>query len=103
MSIGAPANSPLPKFQGTAPDKDAEVVCYGARRLTIQISNQAVLITFGQARGGAIIYEASPELYQPVTGSVTRPFDAFKVRANVPAAQLPAGALQAFAVLVPRQ
>jgi hypothetical protein len=103
VSIGAPGVSPLRGFQGTAPDTDTEVICYGARRMTIQISNQAIYVTFGRGPAGAVVYEVTPELYLPVVGSITRHFDAFKVRAQTPAAQLPAGATPAFAVLTPRQ
>lgn len=103
-TIGTAGYSPLRGWNATAPDADAEVICLGARRLTLQISNNAIFITFGHGPGqGAIQYEPTPELYLPVVGSITRPFDAFKIRAQTPLAQLPAGAQQAYAVLVPRQ
>lgn len=102
MSFGGPAYSPLNGFNATAPDSDAEVICYGARSLTLQVSNQPILITFGLGRQGVIRYDPKPETFLPVIGSVRRPFDAFKIRAQTPLAQLPAGATQAFAILQPR-
>lgn len=93
--------SGYPAVDITAPDSDRETFCTGAKRLTIQISNQAVLITFG--RGTPPIYD-QPEPYLPVVGQIAPVggFDAFKVRAKIPAAQLPAGATQAHVTLIPR-
>lgn len=102
MSSG-PAFSPLRGFTGTAPDADQEVICPGARRMTMQIANQSVYITFGRGLQGIVQYEATPELYTPVVGSITRDFDAFKIRAQIPAAQLPIEATPAYAILQPRQ
>jgi hypothetical protein len=101
--VGAPAYSQLSQFVGTVPDADLETICSGANRLTLQVTNQAIYITFGVGPQGAVRYDLKPELYLPVTGQIARPFDAFKVRAFTPAAQLPAGATQAFASLTPRQ
>lgn len=103
MSIGGPGYSPLTGFTGLAPDTDKEIVCWGATRMQMQVTNQAVLITFGQGPRGAVFYELVPEQYAPVIGLVVRAFDAFKIRAAVPAAQLPSGASPAFVVLTPRQ
>lgn len=83
----------------TAPDSDREVLCPGCNRLTIAVSNQAVYITFGHGNPMAI-YD-SPEVYLPVTGQIGRLFDAYKIRAYTPAANLPAGAVQARVQITP--
>ena len=82
----------------TAPDHDHEVLCKGCRRLTIQISNQAVYLTFGQ---GVPPEYGQPEPYLPAVGQILRDFDALMVRAYTPAASLPAGAQQAQVKLIP--
>lgn len=97
------AQSNYPPVDQTAPDGYQEVVCPGCSRLTVQISNQAILILFGQGPAGAVIYETAPEPYLPVVGEIVRPFDAFKFKAYTPGAQLPAGATAAQVKLIPRQ
>jgi hypothetical protein len=89
----------FPTLDITAPDADKEVLCPGCNRLSVQVSNQAVYITFGAGTPMAI-YEPA-EVFLPVIGNVLRNFDAFKVRAYTPAASLPAGATQARVQLRP--
>ena len=96
------AASNFPPFTGTAPDSDTVVICPGASRLLIQVANQPVLITFGHGPAGAVMWEPYAEPYQPTIGSLSREFDAFKVRAQIPKAQLPPGALQAYVNLTAR-
>lgn len=93
-----------PIVDGTAPDADVQIDCPGARRLTIQVSNQAVYLTFGtsEAPGRPPVFDENPEPYQPVTGEIVRDFDALKYRAYTPAASLPAGSTQAYVRLIPR-
>lgn len=88
-----------PTLDITAPDNDKEVLCPGCNRLTIQVSNQAVYITFGHGLPMAMYDQ--PEVYLPSTGQIGRLFDSFKVRAYTPAANLPAGATQARVLLTP--
>lgn len=82
-----------------APDTDHEVICPGCNRLTITVLNQPIYLTFGIGRGMPLYDQA--EVYVPVTGQIGRQFDAVKFRAYTPAANLPAGALQARVQLVP--
>lgn len=88
-----------PAIDITAPDDDLEVLCAGCSRLTIQIANQPVYITFGEGTGMPLYGE--PEPYLPTVGQLLRQFDAFKIRAKIPAASLPAGAVQAHVYLTP--
>jgi hypothetical protein len=96
MSFPAPGG--YPAFDQTATDNDVEIICRGCSRLTCQISNQPIYITFGQ---GDPPNFGMPEPYLPFMGQLVRQFDAFKVRSKIPLAQLPAGALQAHAYLIP--
>lgn len=94
-----------PPYTGTAPDTDTEIICPGCTRLLVQITNQQVVITFGQSPASMPqayppIY-GSPEPFLPLVGEIVRPFDAFKIRALIPAADLPAGQNQAYVSLVP--
>lgn len=88
-----------PTLDITAPDSDQEILCPNCTRLTAFVSNQAVYITFGQGLGMALYGEA--EAYLPFSGQLIRQFDAFKIRAYTPAAQLAAGATQARVQLTP--
>jgi len=99
------AQSTYPQVTGTAPDSDSPTVnCPGCKRLTLQVSNQSVLITFARLTGGTLIWDTTPELYLPVIGSIAPigGFDAFRYRAATPAARIPAGQAQAYVVLTPR-
>jgi hypothetical protein len=89
-----------PIIDVTAPDQDVEVLCPGCTRMTIQISNQSIYLTFGHDTPPR--YDNQSEPYLPVVGEIVRPFDAFKYRAYTPAAGLPAGAVQAQIKLIPR-
>lgn len=70
----------------------------------MQISNNSIFIQFGRGPAGGEIFDVTPELYQPVVGSIfpSGGFDAFRWWAATPAAQIPAGQTQAFVVLIPR-
>ena len=96
MSFGAPAG--YPTFDAATSDTDVEVICRNCVRLTCQVSNQPVYITFGV---GDPPFYGQPEAYLPFVGQLVRRFDAFKVRSKIPTAQLPAGAIQAHVFLVP--
>lgn len=84
----------------TAPDTDLEVLCPGCTRLTLQVLNQRIVLTFG--KGVPPRYDEMSEPYSPVVGELVRDFDSLKVRAYTPLAQLPAGAVQAHVTLTPR-
>lgn len=91
--------SGYPAVDQVAPDNDKEIICRGCTRLTVQISNQAVILTFGV--GDPPIY-GMPEPYLPAVGEIPIEFDAVKFRAYTPAAQLPPGSQQANIKLIPR-
>jgi hypothetical protein len=78
------AQSNYPPLTGLTADTDQVLTCPGCTRLQIQISNQPVLITFGHGVPGAIQWEPNAEPYLPVTGTLNRDFDAFKVRSMNP-------------------
>lgn len=88
-----------PALDIDAPDIDLETICRGCVRLTIQIVNQPVYITFGH--GDGMPEYDQPEPYLPMVGQLLRTFDAFKLRAKIPAGQLPAGSNQAHVYLTP--
>jgi hypothetical protein len=89
-----------PVVNQTAPDTPGTVLCPGCVKLVLQISNQAVLITFGQGAGQPLW--GDPEPYLPVVGVLAQEFDAFKFQAFTPVAQLPPGATQAYIIAIPR-
>lgn len=85
-------------FDNTAPDTDVELTCPGCKRLTLQVSNQPIYVTFGV--GIPPLY-GQPEPYLPTQGQLIRNFDAYKIRARTPTAQLPAGTKQAHVFATP--
>ena len=89
-----------PSVDTTAPDLDQTILCPGCTRLTIQVSNQPIYITFGIGIGGAPMFQL-PEPYLPSTGQIIRDFDAIRFRAYTPLAQLPPGAVPANVKLTP--
>jgi hypothetical protein len=101
MSDQQPVGAPV-GYQAVdvvAPDQDQETLCPGCKRLTCQVSWQPVYITFGY--GYPIPSYGAPEPYLPFMGQLLRDFDAFKVRAYTPLAQIPAGQRQAQVKLIP--
>jgi hypothetical protein len=84
----------------TAPDEYSDSVgflrCQESARVRIHVANQAIFWRRGHgvAGGGVGNWEAEEEL-PPGLFSLNDSFDAIQVRAAVPAAELPAGALAA--------
>ncbi len=69
-------------------DSYQELACPGTSHVTVQVSNAAVAIGFGQGgagRMGAAVYGAD-EVLLPVVGGLDRDCDAIRVRSYVPGA-----------------
>ncbi len=73
-----------PTVDAQTTDVDRETICPGCSQLIVQISNAAVLITFGESENGRAVIYGQPEPYLPAIGSISRRFDAFKVRSKIP-------------------
>ena len=91
--MALPRPTAQPQITGTAGDLDQEYSSPNSSRLLLQISNQAVYITFFNGSWGV------PEYYLPTMGVLFRSFERFKVRAAIPLANVPAGQGQAYVSL----
>lgn len=93
-SLGYP-----PLNNQTAPDayeEAAQIICPGATRLNLIVSNQAIYYELGDTPANGTIPTWRSEVYCPPSyQSLDQNFDAIRVRAAIPAAQIPAGSLQA--------
>lgn len=65
-------------------DTGVTLICPGSRELTVQITNAAVSLEFGQ--GAPAPMWGPPESYLPALGTLARPdgFDAVRVRSRTP-------------------
>lgn len=94
ISLGYP-----PLNNQTAPDDydaAAQIISPGATRLNLIVSNQAIYYQLGDTPPNGTIPTWRSEIYCPPSyQSLDQNFDAIRVRAAIPAAQLAPGALQA--------
>lgn len=74
----------------TSTDSYQYLECPGTREVTLQISNNMVLIGFGAAareqlfRPGSAIYPPNDEPFLPVVGGVARDCDEIRVKSYTP-------------------
>lgn len=82
LELGQPGNPGVPDIF----DSEATLVCPRSHKLVLQVSGQAVMLQFGQLRAGAgvsgvgNIQWGPEEQYLPISGTLTRRFDAVRVR-----------------------
>ncbi len=86
LELGQPGNPVVPnKFE-----PEATLVCPRSHKLVLQVSGQAVMLQFGQLRAGTgasglgNIQWGPQEQYLPMSGTLTRRFDAVRVRNYTP-------------------
>lgn len=68
-------------------DSYQELLCPGATRVTIQVSNALIYIGFGaggQGKAGGANYPPSDEALLPVTAGLARTCDAIRIKSYTP-------------------
>jgi hypothetical protein len=89
-----PAALTAPDRYGSKPGDAGYLSCYGAERVTFQVVNSGVVYQFGH--GSPPLFDGEPEVAMlPTIRSTATRCDAIRFRAQTPAAQLPAGQVQA--------
>ncbi len=71
-------------FNNATTDTYQSFACFGAQKLTIQVSNAAILLGFGIGGGGQPNWELNDEPYLPILGSIVRPFDWIRFKSLTP-------------------
>jgi len=87
LELGQPERPPCPDEY----NQDSTLLCPGAKRLFLQISNQAIYIELGVMDqgvgiGAGSVRWQSPEPYLPLITSLRRTFDAVRVKNYKPGA-----------------
>ncbi len=85
LQVGQPEQPPCPDKY----DEDSTLIAPRAKRLFLQVSNQAIYLQFGimpQGRGvdaGSVVWQ-SEEPYLPIIVTLRRDYDAVRVRNYTP-------------------